>query len=176
MNHSGYRHLSMPCPVMRGGLWLIMEGSEEFEMGRLRQGRCGGDLGCAARAAKATCSGRALWRSSSGQAGRRRVQPGLHLRRAMRRLPDGAERDEETRGGVNFGEHTAMAEQTPFFQYRPQQIHSTLPAFPYRWPFCAESRLRRRGRLDERRRGITVHRTRSTLNSAQRLALCAKPQ
>ena len=48
--------------------------------------------------------------------------------------------------------------------------------FRTEWPFCAESRLRRRGRLDERRRGITVHRTRSTLNSAQRLALCAKPQ
>ena len=42
----------MPCPVMRGGLRLILEGSGEFEMGRLRQGRCGGgDLGGAERTA-----------------------------------------------------------------------------------------------------------------------------
>ena len=86
-------------------------------------------MGCAARAASATCGGCPRGDAVPPQAGRRRVQPGLHLRRAMRRLPDGAERDKETRGGVNFGEHTAMAEQTPFFQYRPQQIHSTLPAF-----------------------------------------------
>ena len=55
---------------------------------------------------------------------------------------------------------------------------SAAPCLPFRteWPLCAESRLRGRGRLDERRRGITVHGTRSTLNSAQGLALCAKPQ
>ena len=58
MNHNGYRHLSMPCPVMRGGLRLILEGSGEFEMGRLRQGRCGGgDLGGAERTASAIRSG-----------------------------------------------------------------------------------------------------------------------
>ena len=111
---------------MRGGLWLIMEGSEEFEMGRVRQGRCGGDLGCAARAAKATCSGRALWRSSSGQAGRRRVQPGLHLRRAMRRLPDGAERDErDQRRGELRGAHCYGRTDTVF----PVQA-ATDPQYP----------------------------------------------
>ena len=26
MNHTAYRHVSMPCPVMRGSLWLILGG------------------------------------------------------------------------------------------------------------------------------------------------------
>ena len=39
MNHIAYRHVSMPCPVMRGSLWLILEGSGEFEVvGRARDG------------------------------------------------------------------------------------------------------------------------------------------
>ena len=33
---------------------------------------------------------------------------------------------------MNIGEHTATAERTPFVQHRPQQIHGTLPAFPYK--------------------------------------------
>ena len=32
MNHTAYRHVSMPCPVMRGSLWLRLEGSGEFEL------------------------------------------------------------------------------------------------------------------------------------------------
>ena len=32
MNHTAYRHLSMPCPVMRGGLRFMLEGTEEFEV------------------------------------------------------------------------------------------------------------------------------------------------
>ena len=32
MNHIAYRHVSMPCPVMRGSLWLMREGSGEFEV------------------------------------------------------------------------------------------------------------------------------------------------
>ena len=41
----------MPCPVMRGGLWLIMEGSEEFEVvGRAGDGEevvwTSGDTDC----------------------------------------------------------------------------------------------------------------------------------
>ncbi len=39
MNHTAYRHLSMPCPVMRGSLWLILEGYGEFEVaGHARDG------------------------------------------------------------------------------------------------------------------------------------------
>ena len=32
MNHTIYRHLSMPCPVMRGSLRFMSEGSGEFEV------------------------------------------------------------------------------------------------------------------------------------------------
>ena len=32
MNHTVYRHLSMPCPVIGGGLRFMLEGSGEFEV------------------------------------------------------------------------------------------------------------------------------------------------
>ena len=32
MNHTAYRHVSMPCLVMRGCLWLMLEGSGKFEV------------------------------------------------------------------------------------------------------------------------------------------------
>ena len=32
MNHTAYRHLSMPCPVMRGSLRFMLEGSGKFEV------------------------------------------------------------------------------------------------------------------------------------------------
>ena len=32
MNHSAYRRLSMPCPVMRGGLRFMLKGAEESEV------------------------------------------------------------------------------------------------------------------------------------------------
>ena len=32
MNLIVYRHLPIACSVMRGCLWLILEGAEEFEM------------------------------------------------------------------------------------------------------------------------------------------------
>ena len=39
MNYTVYRQLSMPCPVMRGGLRFMLEGSGEFEMvGHARDG------------------------------------------------------------------------------------------------------------------------------------------
>ncbi len=54
MNHTSYRHVSMPCPVMRGSLRLMLEGSGEFEVvGRTRDGErrwrsglCGTDCFC----------------------------------------------------------------------------------------------------------------------------------
>ena len=67
MNHTAYRHLSMPCPVMRGSLRFILEETEEFEVGRARWGRCGGVLGGAERTASATCSGCTLRRSNSSE-------------------------------------------------------------------------------------------------------------
>ena len=39
MNHTVYRHLSMPCPAMRDGLRLMLEGSGKFEVaGHARDG------------------------------------------------------------------------------------------------------------------------------------------
>ena len=39
MNHTSYRHLSMPCPAMRDGLRLMLEGSGKFEVaGHARDG------------------------------------------------------------------------------------------------------------------------------------------
>ncbi len=32
MNHTSYRHVSMPCPVMRGSLRFRLEESGEFEL------------------------------------------------------------------------------------------------------------------------------------------------
>ena len=39
MNHTAYRHLSIPCSVMKGGLRLMPEGFGEFEVvGRAKDG------------------------------------------------------------------------------------------------------------------------------------------
>ena len=39
MNHTAYRHLSIPCPAMRGSLRLMLEGFGEFEVvGRAKDG------------------------------------------------------------------------------------------------------------------------------------------
>ena len=47
MNHTAYRHLSMPCPVMRGSLRFMPEGSGESEIvgggWRWCSGLCGAD-------------------------------------------------------------------------------------------------------------------------------------
>ena len=32
MNHTAYRHVSMPCPVMRGSLRFMLERSGKFEV------------------------------------------------------------------------------------------------------------------------------------------------
>ena len=39
MKHTAYRHLSIPCPVMRRSLRFMLEASGEFEVvGRARDG------------------------------------------------------------------------------------------------------------------------------------------
>ena len=37
MNHTAYRHLSIPCPVMRRSLRFMPEGSAKFRGGRARR-------------------------------------------------------------------------------------------------------------------------------------------
>ena len=42
MNHIVYRHVSMPCPAMRGCLRFMLQGFGEFEVvGRARDGEEG---------------------------------------------------------------------------------------------------------------------------------------